>query len=86
LAEKEEAEQAPKMTPEQRKAQEVAQTAMADPEVRTIVQEPKVQALLQQMQSGQPFELEAAVKSDPEMVRKLRKLSEAGLINMQWMR
>ena len=70
--------------PEQRKAQEVAQKAMQDEEVRKIVQDPKVQQLLAQMQMGRPFELEQAMKSDPDLVRKLRKLSEAGLINMEW--
>merc|ERR1712159_767601 len=72
------------LTPEQKKAQEVAQKAMADPEVREIVAEPKIQQLLAGMQSGQPFELERAMRTDPEIVKKLRKLSKAGLINMEW--
>ena len=72
------------MTPEQRKAQEVAQKAMADPEVRQIVQEPKIQELLANMQSGKPFELEKAMATDPEVVKKLKKLSEAGLLQMAW--
>lgn len=91
LAEKEEAEKAaqappepPPMTPEQRKAQEVAQSAMADPEVRAIVQEPQIQQLLHNMQNGVPFELDKMMRSDPEVVRKLRKLKEAGLLNMEW--
>ena len=37
-----------------------------------------------QMQMGQPFELERAMKSDPDLVRKLRKLSDAGLLNMEF--
>merc|ERR1719488_159095 len=62
------------LTPEQKKAQEVAQQAMADPEVREIVAEPKIQELLANMQSGQPFELERAMRTDPDVVKKLRKL------------
>ena len=74
----------PALTPEQKKAQEVAQQAMADPEVRAIVAEPKIQELLANMQSGKPFELEHAMRTDPDVVRKLRKLSQAGLLNMEW--
>jgi PBP1b-binding outer membrane lipoprotein LpoB len=94
LAEKQEAERAqqqaaaemmaPALTPEQRKAQEVAQTAMADPEVREILQDGRVQQLLQKMQMGKPFELERELRTDPDIVRKLRKLSAAGLLNMEW--
>merc|ERR1719152_1151715 len=72
------------LTPEQKKAQEVAQQAMADPEVRAIVAEPQIQKLLANMQSGQPFELEEAMRNDPSVVQKLRKLKQAGLINMEW--
>ena len=92
LGEKQEAEQKakappePALTPEQKKAQEVAQHAMGDPEVREILQDPKIQSLLQNMQSGVSFELERAMRSDPEVVRKLKKLTEAGLINMHWER
>ena len=74
----------PVLTPEQQKAQDVAQRAMADPEVREIIADPRIQKLLQDMQSGRPFELDAAARSDPDVVRKLRKLSAAGLIGMEW--
>jgi len=87
LADKQEAEKAKsqeQLTPEQRKAQEVAAQAMADPEVREIVAEPKVQQLLQQMQMGAPYELERKLRTDPDLVRKLKKLKDAGLINMEW--
>jgi len=92
LAEKQEAEKRKaqeaqamaSMTPEQRKAQEVAAKAMADPEVHAIVSEPKIQALLANMQMGTSFELEAAMRSDPDVVRKLQKLSAAGLIGMEF--
>jgi len=57
---------------------------MSDPEVRAIVAEPKIQQLLQNMQTGQSFELEKAIATDPEVVRKLKKLSAAGLIGMEW--
>ena len=30
------------------------------------------------------FELEEAMRKNPDVVRKLRKLSEAGLLNMEW--
>jgi len=92
LAEKQEAERAAKgeapiqeaLTPEQKKAQEVAQKAMADPEMREIVADPKIQELLASMQSGKPFELDKMMRTDPEVVRKLRKMSEAGLLQMEW--
>lgn len=87
LADKQEAEKKaaePVLTPEQKKAQEVANNAMADPEVRAIVAEPKIQALLANMQAGKAFELEAEARRDPDIVRKLRKLSEAGLIGMHF--
>lgn len=92
LADKEEAErkaagEAPiqeQLTPQQKKAQEVAQSAMADPEVREIVADPKMQEMLAKMQSGVPFEVEAEMRKDPDIVRKLRKMSEAGLINMEF--
>ena len=93
LADKQEKEQKEKLrqaeamlTPEERKSKEVAEKAMQDPEVRTIVQDPKIQALLQNMQSGKSFELERAAREDPDVVRKLRKLSEAGLIGMHFER
>ena len=91
LAEKQEAEQkaaaeaaAAAETPEERKAKEVAQSAMSDPEIRAIVAEPKIQALLQNMTTGNSFELERAARTDPDVVRKLQKLSAAGLIGMEW--
>ena len=87
LAEKQEAERAkvqPQLTPEQRKAQEVAQQAMADPEVREILADARIQNLLHNMQQGKPFELEREMRTNPDIVRKLRTLSEAGLIGMEW--
>ena len=72
------------MTPEQRKAQEVAQKAMEDPEVRKIIAEPQIQQLLQNMQLGKPFELEREARRDPSLVMKLKKLSQAGLIGMHF--
>lgn len=94
LADKQEKEQEaqrrargePELTPEQKKAHEVAQKAMMDPEVRAIVAEPRIQKLLGDMQAGKAFELEAAARSDPDIVRKLKKLSEAGLIGMHFER
>ena len=98
------------MTPEQRKAQQVAQDAMKDPEVVAILGEPKMQEVLSRaassacphaqlhappqpqprpeqvlknMQSGVPFEIE---KAEPEVVAKLRRLQQAGLLNMEWRR
>ena len=40
--------------------------------------------LLASMQSGKPFELDKMMRTDPEVVRKLRKLKEAGLLNMEF--
>ena len=68
------------LTPEQKKAQEVAQRAMSDPEVRAIVAEPKIQELLATMQSGKPFELEKAMRTDPEVVKKLKKLNPVAVL------
>jgi len=91
LAEKQEAEKkiqeqqaAAALTPEQRKAQEVAEKAMADPEVRAIVAEPKIQQLIGRMQTGVSFEIEREMRNDPDLVRKLQKLSLAGLIGMEF--
>ena len=91
LAEKQEAAQSEPATkaraaktPEERKAEEVAEGAMADPEVRQIVADPRIQTLLRGIQSGQPIELEHASRTDPDVVRKLKKLSDAGLIGMEW--
>merc|ERR1719409_446446 len=92
LAEKQEKEQKrhappePVLTPEQKKAQEVATKAMADPEVKAILEDPLIQKLLGDMQAGKAFELEAAAARNPDIVRKLRKLSEAGLIGMHFER
>ena len=91
LAEKQEADKkiqeqqaAAALTPEQRKAQEVAEKAMADPEVRAIVAEPKIQQLIGRMQTGVSFEIEREMRNDPDLVRKLQKLSLAGLIGMEF--
>lgn len=72
------------LTPEQKKAQQVAQDAMADPEVRAIVSDPAIQELLANMQTGHPFEVQKALAADPALVRKLQKLKQAGLINVEW--
>ena len=71
-------------TPEEKKAQEVAEKAMADADVREIIAEPKIQQLLQNMQMGKSFELHKEAARDPSIVQKLQKLAKAGLINMQW--
>jgi len=71
-------------TAEERAAEEAAAKAMQDPEVVAILQEPQVQAILQKLQLGHSHELEAAMRSDPKLVGKLRKLSQAGLIGMHW--
>ena len=50
-----------------------------------ILQDPEVQALIRKLQEGQSAELERASQR-PDMVVKLRKLSQAGLIGMHWER
>ena len=44
------------------------------------------QQLLQNMQNGQSFELEQAMRNDPDVVKKLERLKQAGLIGMEWKR
>ena len=95
LGEKQEAERAkaqadaaPQIAPakskEVLKAEAAVADAMADPDVVAILQEPKMQAMLQAMSSGQPFELQREARADPTMMPKLRKLKAAGLINIEF--
>jgi len=68
-------------TPEE----EAARKAMADPEVAAILRDPEVQHVLQKLQMGKTHEVQGAM-TKPAMVAKLRRLSQAGLIGMQWER
>lgn len=60
---------APAKSAEVKKAEEAVADAMANPEVKAILEEPAIQKLLQQMQSGVPLELDRAMRADPSMVR-----------------
>ena len=59
--------------------------AMQDPEVVAILKDAEVQGVLQKLQMGKAHEVERSM-TRPDMVRKLQKLSQAGLIGMHWER
>ena len=59
--------------------------AMQDPEVVAILKDAEVQSVLQRLQMGKAHEVERSM-TRPDMVRKLQKLSQAGLIGMHWER
>ena len=61
------------------------QDAMRDPEVVAILKDSEVQTVLQKLQMGRAHEVEGCM-SRPDMVRKLQRLSQAGLIGMHWER
>ena len=66
----------------ERSAREAAERAMSDPEIAAILREPAVQAVLDKLQQGRAVEVEAQMRS-PEMMAKLRRLAQAGLIGME---
>lgn len=70
-------------TAEERSAREAADKALRDPEVVAILQEPRMQALLQRLHEGRSLEVEAEMRA-PDTMRKLRRLAEAGLIGMHF--
>ena len=51
----------------------------------TILKDAEVQTVLQKLQMGKAHEVERSM-TRPDMVRKLQKLSQAGLIGMHWER
>ena len=65
----------------EKRAHAEVQRAMSNPEVAAILQEPAVQAILQKLQAGRSLEMEGEMR-DPEMMRKLKVLADAGLIGM----
>jgi len=73
----------PAKSKEEKLAEETAARAMADPEVVAILADVRVQAVLSKLQQGKSVEVEAEMR-DPQMMLKLRKLSQVGLIGMQW--
>jgi len=60
----------------------VRQRAMNDPEIQQIMQDPAMRMILEQMQSD-PQAVSEHLKN-PEIVRKIMKLKDAGLISMQY--
>jgi stress-induced-phosphoprotein 1 len=64
------------MTQEQR-----AEQAMKDPEIQTILRDPVMQQVLQQMQTD-PGAVQNHMKN-PEVMQKIMKLSEAGILQMR---
>ena len=74
------------LTPEQKKAQEVADKAMADPEVRAIVAEPAIQKLPRRDAGGQALRARGRSPQKPGHRAQAQKLSEAGLIGMHFER
>ena len=69
----------PAKSEEVRKAELAVEAAMRDPEVVAILQDPQVQSILGKLQAGQQHELDAAMRRDPGLVAKLRKLSQEPL-------
>lgn len=65
--------------------EESAMKAMQDPEVAAILQDKEVQQVLQCLQMGKAHEVEGPMKR-PDMVEKLQRLAQAGLIGMHWER
>lgn len=53
---------------------------LADPELRSLLMDPDMQRVLQEC--GQPGKLQLYMR-DPVMSAKLRKLAEAGLVQIQ---
>lgn len=53
---------------------------LADPEIRTLLMDPALQQIL--MECGDPVKLRKHMQN-PETFRKIRKLSEAGLVKLE---
>ena len=58
---------------------------MSSTQVVAILKDAEVQTVLQKLQMGKAHEVERCM-TRPDMVRKLQKLSQAGLIGMHWER
>ena len=71
----------PVPTPEE----EAARKAVQDPEVAAILKDAEVQQIIQKLQMGRAHEVERSM-TRPDMVRKLQRLAQAGLIGMHWER
>ncbi|KJE89097.1 stress-induced-phosphoprotein [Capsaspora owczarzaki ATCC 30864] len=61
--------------------EEIAQRAMADPELREIMADPVMRQILEQM-TGDPVAAAAHMKN-PEVARKIQKLISAGIIKVR---
>lgn len=73
----------PPVSAEEQKAQADVALAMTKPEVAAILQEPAVQEVIRKLQAGRSIEVEKEMRH-PEMMRKLRVLAAAGLINIEF--
>merc|ERR1719295_2457765 len=62
--------------------EEVRKRAMNDPEVQQIMGDPAMRMILEQMQSD-PQAVSEHLKN-PEIMRKIMKLKDSGLISMQY--
>jgi len=62
--------------------EETRRNAMNDPEVQQIMQDPSMRMILEQMQSD-PQAVSEHLKN-PEIMRKIMKLKDSGLISMQY--
>eukprot|EP01033_Poteriospumella_lacustris_P009712 gene9712-6950_t len=69
-------EEAPMEESEEEKVQRI----LADPEIRTLLMDPALQQIL--MECGDPVKLRKHMQN-PETFRKIRKLSEAGLVKLE---
>lgn len=76
---------APALSPQERASEELAQKALADPQLRKVLEDPDVQRVLQAVQGRDVAPVEQLMRR-PDMVAKLQKLAGAGLLQMSWAR
>ncbi|KAG8465386.1 hypothetical protein KFE25_002693 [Diacronema lutheri] len=77
------AEITPALSAEDRAAEELARKALADPQLRAVLEDADVQRVLQHVQARNVAPVEALMRR-PDMVAKLQRLAGAGLLQMNW--
>lgn len=73
----------PALSAADRAAEDLAKKALADPELRAVLEDADVQRVLQHVQSRNVAPVEQLMRR-PEMMVKLQKLARAGLLQMSW--
>ncbi|KAJ1632209.1 hypothetical protein T492DRAFT_990424 [Pavlovales sp. CCMP2436] len=73
----------PSLSAANRAAEELANKALANPELRAVLEDPEVQRVLQHVQARDVASVEQLMRR-PDMVTKLQKLAGAGLLQMSW--